>query len=109
MSIVSQKCQYALRAVFELAKCQGGYLLSRDRRNLSIGDVMRVIEGPVNIVDCSTSANGRECVFGRDCVFWPMWQDAEKALQSIYDNTTYADLVEQETRRLAGRQADYTI
>ena len=150
MSLVPQKSQYSLRAVFELAKHQGqepvkiqaiaeaqdipqrflenilsqlrqsgivasrrgkhgGYLLVRERARLSVGEVLRLVQGPISIVDCSGNDGDVTCSFGRDCVFWPMWRKAQTALDDIYDNISFQDLVDQEEKLIAKQAVDYTI
>lgn len=145
--IVTQKCQYALRAIFELAKREGkgpvkiveiaesqaipprflenilnqlkqggivesrrgkegGYLLARAARELTAGEIIRLIEGPIHAVDCTAGGGGSEerCTFHGDCVFLPMWERARQALESVYDGTTFADLLAEEERRSRAAQ-----
>jgi len=150
LSQVSHKCQYALRAVFELARRQGkgaikicviarvqaipqrflenilyqlkqagiveskrgkngGYLLSRDARKLAVGDVIQVINGPITVVDCESNNGGNMCSFDKDCVFWPLWEQARKALLDVYGKTTFADLIERDIRRKGAMPPTYSI
>ena len=140
---VSQKCQYALRAVFELAKriesgpvkasdiadaqaiplrflevilnqlkqggfvesqrgSRGGYSLSRSPRRLTVGEVIRFIDGPIAPVVCTSKGALSGCPLLGNCVFLPMWQKVEHAISEVYDNTTFQDLVDQEALAAAG-------
>jgi Rrf2 family transcriptional regulator, cysteine metabolism repressor len=142
IGMISQKSQYALRAVFELAKRfgegpvkigdiadaqaipprflevilgqlkqagfvesrrgnEGGYLLTRHPDSLSVGELLRFIEGPMAPVSCMTDKTGDGCPLHPNCVFLPMWEKARVALSQVYDNTTFGDLVEQEARKSA--------
>lgn len=137
---LSQKCQYALRAVFELCRRSalhptpipaiaaaqaipprfleailnqlrqagivesrrgkdGGYLLARDPADLTMGEIIRLIEGPIEIVDCRSGQSGEDCVFHRDCVFWPVWSKAAEALAAVYDQASFAFLLEEDRKR----------
>lgn len=131
---ISQKCYYAIRAVFELAQApegkavkigqiaerqnipakfleailgqlkgggfvesrrgaEGGYLLARSPRSLSLGEIIRFVEGPLGPVNCG--GKGQSC--GQppsECVFAGVWDAAEKALASVYDGVTFQDLVD---------------
>ncbi len=148
--LVSQKCQYGLRAVFELAKRagqgpvktaeiaevqaipkrfleailrqlkqggfvdsvrgnEGGYVLARAADDLSVGEVLRFIEGPVGPVECVAEQSSPTCPLHGDCVFLPMWEKVREATEEIYDTTTFQDLVEEEKRKMGMSVLDYTI
>ena len=142
---VSQKCQYALRAVFELAKRyeqgpakigdvaaaqgipprflevilnelkqggftdsrrgkEGGYFLVRNPNTLTVGEIIRFIQGPIRPAEAS-DRNGTP---GPD-VFREVWHRAEHALSSVYDKTTMAVLIEEERRLLQTTGPDFAI
>ncbi|MFO8013520.1 MAG: Rrf2 family transcriptional regulator [Phycisphaerae bacterium] len=144
--LISQKCQYGLRALFELARRgsaepvsvaeiaesqaipprfleiilgqlkqagyvvsrrgpQGGYLLARDPAQVTVGEVIQAVQGEIGPVHCLVDA-GPECPLFGDCVFYPMWERARAALSGVFDDTTFADLVEHEKRRGAAAAAD---
>ena len=146
---VTQKCQYALRAIFELAKrngrgpvkiaeiadaqdipprflevilsqlkqgafvasqrgAEGGYMLLRQPDELSVGEVMRFLQGPIGPVECLLDGKKNCALFG-SCVFLPMWEKVAKAMAGVYDSTTFHDLVENERHQDASYQASYSI
>lgn len=148
--LVSQKCRYALRAIFELARrkgqgavkiseiaevqaipprflevilselkrggfvesrrgSEGGYLLVASARQLTVGEVMRFMQGPVAPVGCVTGSSKEKCRLYGDCVFLPMWQEVGKAMSDVYDNTTFQDLLDEEKRKSGKYVARYTI
>lgn len=148
--LVSQKCQYALRAIFELAKQagagpvktaeiaelqaipkrfletilrqlkqagfvdsirgnEGGYILARPAEDLSVGEVIRFVEGPVGPVECVAEQGAPKCPLHGDCVFLPMWDKVRTATEQIYDTTTFQDLVEEEKRKMGMSALEYTI
>lgn len=147
---VSQKCQYAVRAIFELAKHygqgpvrisdvaeaqaipprflevilgelkqggfvesrrgkEGGYMLVRSPRELSAGDVIRFVEGPLGPVDCVSSATQDACALHDHCVFMPMWRRAQEAVEAVFDCTTFQDLIDEERRMRSEYVPSYTI
>jgi Rrf2 family protein len=147
---VSSKCQYALRALFAIARRgepglsrvmeiaeeqdipprylenivnqlrkggfvhsrrgkEGGFSLSRPARDIRLGDVIRFIEGPIHPTGCNGEKPGQACRFKGRCVFIRHWNEAEKALESVYDNTTIQDLVEEDRRFLQDQALDYCI
>lgn len=144
--LLSQKCQYALRAVFEVAKrsgegpikieaiaraqaipprflaailnqlkqggfvesrrgADGGYLLGRPAHGLSVGEVIRFVEGPVAPVVCVTDKGSRSCPLRGQCVFMSMWREAQEAMENVYDKTSFQDLVDREALIAEAEQA----
>lgn len=78
---------------------RGGYELVDDPAHVSIGDMMRVIEGPVAPTACINDDNPEDCPLFGDCVFLPMWKRVAEALTDVYDGTTFGDLVQLERSR----------
>lgn len=162
--VLSQKCQYAVRAVFELAKQdgsapvsaariaslqaiplrflenilgelrqagivesvrgkEGGYRLNRRPRSTTVGEVIRVIQGPVEVIQCADEDQSRGSGPGRDgqgagrrgcplrmgCVLLPLWDRAHRAMMDVLDGTTFYDLVEQQRLEREGEVIDYAI
>jgi Rrf2 family transcriptional regulator, cysteine metabolism repressor len=98
----------------------GGYRLSRDPRELSVGEVIRLIQGPLATVDCYGAEGtgggpgagpgaGRECALRKGCVLLPMWKRAQDAMMAVYDETSFEDLVEEERAARGCEVLDYAI
>ncbi|MBI5543400.1 MAG: Rrf2 family transcriptional regulator [Deltaproteobacteria bacterium] len=79
---------------------EGGYLLARPAERLSVGDIIRFIEGPLTPATCVEGHRG--CGQSRaECVFWPIWKEAERALANVYDGVTFQDLVDRSRKEVA--------
>lgn len=144
---VSQKCQYALRAVLELSQrrgngpvsateiaqaqaiplrflelilgelkkggfvesrrgAKGGYILRHSPGVLTVGEVMRLVDGSNSPVKCIDLDGEIDCPLQDRCAFGGMWQRARDAVSEIYDNTTFADLIaEQRAERRAAAES----
>lgn len=147
---LSQKCQYALRAVFELATrhgqgpitvgdvadkqaiparflelilvqlkqagyiesrrgVQGGYSLAVPPKDLSVGDIIRTIEGPLLPVKKSDDqASNRRPPRG-DYAFTNLWDRAEKAVADVYDKTSFQDLMDEDRAAASKYTVDFSI
>ena len=82
----------------------GGYFLARPPRNVTVGDVLRHIDGPIS--------PGRKQQRGNlppDSPFPELWQQVERALSSVIDKTTFADLVSRWKEKNARRVANWQI
>jgi Rrf2 family protein len=64
---------------------EGGYLLARAADSLTVGEVLRFVEGP-------QQAKGRARRKG-ETPFSEMWQQVDQAVSEIIDRTTFADLM----------------
>jgi len=134
---VTQKSLYALRAVFELAKCvdqgpqkiadiaraqaipqrflesilsqlkqagfaescrgnDGGYVLIPSPEDITVGQVMEFIQGPVGPPGCLIDKSRvNECSLRKDCIFMDMWKKIHDAILDVYNNTTFYDLMKE--------------
>jgi Rrf2 family cysteine metabolism transcriptional repressor len=63
---------------------EGGYLLARAPESISVGEVLRYVEG-----SAEKSRQRRKA----DTPFSTMWQDVDRAVSDIVDRTTFADLL----------------
>lgn len=64
---------------------EGGYLLARPADSITVGEVLRFIEGPAQ-----GKARHRKKA---ETPFTGMWQDVDQAVSQIIDRTTFADLL----------------
>jgi Rrf2 family cysteine metabolism transcriptional repressor len=92
---------------------EGGYRLARPPRQVSVGEVIRLIQGPLSVVDCiglgDGSGSGRECALRPGCVLLPMWEKAHRAMMEVYEETSLEDLVDQERSASGSEVIDYAI
>lgn len=75
----------------------GGYYLGKPPKAISMGNVIRVLEGPLAPVPCVSEtayAKCDECVDERSCGIRLLMKDVRDAMAKILDNTTLADVLE---------------
>ena len=72
----------------------GGYLLTKAPSQISLGEVVRFIDGPVEPIACADS-NYKDCKDTDYCVFRKTWQEVAKSISGIIDNINFKDLAEQ--------------
>ncbi len=91
----------------------GGYNLSRSPGAISIGEVIRALDGPLALLPCvSQSAYRRcdECVDELTCGIRHVMKEVRDATADILDSTTVEDLLARSTRKFeAGEGAMYHI
>jgi Rrf2 family protein len=71
----------------------GGYVLSREPNLIRVGDVYRVMEGPVAPMDCvSEDTDAQTCPLIEGCETRPIWLKVRDSIIEALDSTTLADL-----------------
>lgn len=91
----------------------GGYNLSRSPSLISVGDVIRALDGPIALLPCVSQTAYRrceECVDELTCGIRLVMKDVRDSTAAILDGTTLADLLDR-SRQMAGpgRTAMYHI
>jgi len=79
----------------------GGYRLTRDATTVSVGDVVRAVEGPVAVVHCIVPGPDDEPSCNRvdRCVTRLLWKRLSEAITEFLDSVTLQDLCD-EARQL---------
>lgn len=72
---------------------QGGYVLGKNAEDITAGDIIRVLEGPISPVDCISELQPEECARACQCVTRDIWVEIRDAVSKILDSHTLADLV----------------
>lgn len=77
----------------------GGYLLTRDPKDYTVGEILRPLEGSLAPVSC---VDGSECC-GRaeQCVTLDVWRQIQQAVSGVVDHITLGDLVEKQKGKAA--------
>ncbi|MEQ8155025.1 MAG: Rrf2 family transcriptional regulator [Clostridiaceae bacterium] len=73
---------------------QGGYMLALEPSKITVGMLLRVLEGPLYIVDC-VATDQPNCDKASTCVTIGIWRKITQALEDVVDNITLEDLVEE--------------
>lgn len=84
----------------------GGYVLGRQPADITVGQVIRVLEGPLALIPCVSQTaymKCEECVDERTCGIRLAMKEVRDATARILDNTTLADL---NTRVALERRSD---
>ncbi|MBI2873690.1 MAG: Rrf2 family transcriptional regulator [Firmicutes bacterium] len=73
---------------------RGGYLLARNSAEISIGEIVEALEGPIAPVDClAQEGSGRNrCEHVRKCLSIDVWIKLRDAVKGLLDGISLADL-----------------
>ena len=79
---------------------QGGYVLTRDPKDYTMCQILRLTEGDMVPVACLAD-EVNQCDRADSCVTLHFWKRLDDAISDVIDHTTLADLVEDEQAMLA--------
>ena len=85
---------------------EGGYRLRKPPRELFIGDVVRLIDGPLAPFGDVVELQHRVKTETRHPGLFDVFLEVRNAASAIVDRTSLADLVERDRRVLAGRATE---
>jgi len=72
----------------------GGYQLAKDPADITLGEVVRFIDGPIEPIGCVEKGYSN-CADLYKCVFKNIWHKVAQATSDIIDNVTFDDLRQQ--------------
>jgi Rrf2 family protein len=146
---ISKKCQYALKAILELARYnngntiktheiadsqrisqrfieiilnelkhggfvesrrgnEGGYLLARDPKALTVREVIEYIQGTISVAPDALKENGDTALFGNEALK-ELWREVNGAVTEVCGNKTFADLIDIEKAKRERCIQNYSI
>lgn len=74
---------------------QGGYFLAKPADKITVGDVLRSLEGTLAPVECIDLDSPTECKKADSCVTAKVWIKLRDKINEVVDSITIADLVEE--------------
>ncbi|NLI91809.1 MAG: Rrf2 family transcriptional regulator [Peptococcaceae bacterium] len=72
---------------------QGGYVLAKKPEDIYIGDVIRVLEGPIAPVECNNQTGKDCCEKTSFCVTREVWVKVRDSINDLVDSISLADLI----------------
>ena len=76
---------------------KGGYHLTRDPEDYTVGAILRTVEGSIAPVSCLDDAVN-QCARCKECVTLDLWEQVDQAISNVVDHVTLADLVDKQRR-----------
>lgn len=70
---------------------QGGYVLSREPKDITVADIMYVLEGPIEVADC---IDGVACDNVDCCATRLLWEKIKNSIDDVLTSVTLQDIVD---------------
>lgn len=86
---------------------QGGYTLAKAPEEISVGEILRALEGNLNPVDCVEASGDAACAASDFCVTKYVWKRISDSINDTVDAIFLSELIEESDRvkKRAGEQA----
>lgn len=89
----------------------GGYVLTKDPREITVGDIVRAVDERFDLVCCVSDT--KTCNRAGQCPTRPVWEETSRRVQEYLDTVTIADLCEDAKNKGVEKDTshpfDYTI
>ena len=76
----------------------GGYMLAKDLKDISVGDVLRALEGNLELVDCPGLLPQEGCKSADSCVTKYVWKRINDSIHQTVEEIKLDQLVEESCR-----------
>ncbi|SES72287.1 transcriptional regulator, BadM/Rrf2 family [Natronincola peptidivorans] len=73
---------------------QGGYMLAAEPKNITVGDIIRTLEGPLAPSDCVMEDDPKSCEKANYCVTKVVWEKIRDSMNNVIDSITLGDMLE---------------
>ncbi len=81
----------------------GGYFLAKPPREITLGQILRAVDGPIAPIFCVSEPPREHCGQEPSCVLRDVWTEVRDAVSAIVDHTTLEDICERIRTRTTER------
>lgn len=89
---------------------RGGYMLSRDPSEISVGDIINAAQGPIVPVKClaqDCDSKKKSCDILETCITRHVWKETQTMLIDYYNSVSIADLCALARRQGVSRDLEH--
>lgn len=73
---------------------QGGYMLSNEPKHITVGQILRCLEGDMAPSDCVMETDGFQCSREDECVTKLVWMKIKDSVDEVIDSITLQDMID---------------
>ena len=84
----------------------GGYELAKAPSGITLYDIIRSLEGPLDVVSCTGS---HECERMAECATVFVWTEIKEKIENVLSSVTLEDLAERERKLINHGLTEYNI
>ncbi len=73
---------------------QGGYLMQRSPEEVTVGQVLLALEGPMAPAECVADPEAPKCKLASGCVTRGVWEKINNSIHNVIDTMTLQNMIE---------------
>lgn len=77
----------------------GGFYLARSPGEITVGSVLRFVEGPIEPIACIENDDYKGCKDIDCCIFRDVWKELNSAVSGVVDHLTFEELLARHKER----------
>ncbi|MFH0764372.1 MAG: Rrf2 family transcriptional regulator [Candidatus Omnitrophota bacterium] len=85
----------------------GGFFLARRPKDITVGEIIRFIEGPIEPISCISEEHYKGCKDVACCIFRDVWKEVGDAISVVIDTLTFEELVLRYKEKRVGIKSVY--
>ena len=86
---------------------KGGYSLAKPPSEICLHEVIEILEGPLNLLDCL--GDPKACQKVSSCVTREVWKEVSDAIAKIFSSVTLEELVNRKREKAKNNSPTYQI
>ena len=88
---------------------QGGYNLASQPQNITVGSILRALEGSLAPVECVTEIDPAVCIRSEGCATKLIWEKIRDKINEVVDSITLQDLLDDYRKANSNEEYIYYI
>jgi Rrf2 family transcriptional regulator, cysteine metabolism repressor len=88
---------------------QGGYVLAYKPLDITVGQIIRTLEGPIAPTECVSEKEPLLCNKSDICITKSIWENIRDSINDVIDNITLSDMVDDYNKKLSQGSYMYYI
>lgn len=88
---------------------KGGYTLARAPHQITLGEIIRLMEGPPAPIFCVDPSSHEKCSVQKFCGFQSVWAEVRDRIAGILDTITFEEICRRAQLKISPKSVSYQI
>ena len=88
---------------------KGGVYLSKPPSKITMGEIIRLMEGPTSPITCVSNSGHDKCGFEKKCALRCYFAEVRDRINDVVDKTTFQDIADKARQLNSSNAIDYNI
>jgi Rrf2 family protein len=88
---------------------EGGFFLAKPPAKITLGEIIRLTEGPTSPITCVSSSSYSKCLDEKSCAFRDIFLEIKNSINKIVDTVTFEDMCKKARLKKGSDVLEYNI